>query len=99
MFRPFKGEFLDVHVTGVNALGFFCSLGVFEIFISRHNMSDEIKKFDNIKSAWCSEDGQDEIKPGTGVRINLISVNTGEGSKLTGIGSMKGHCCGIIVSV
>jgi DNA-directed RNA polymerase II subunit RPB7 len=97
LFRPFPEEVVDTSVVTVTPLGFFAAVGPFEVFVTRTQFGPYAGHFDNARMAWMSDDGQTEIKAGCGVRLRIKSVRF-EGTKISAVGTMEDHYCGVIMA-
>jgi DNA-directed RNA polymerase II subunit RPB7 len=90
VFKPFKNEVLDANVTSVSKVGFFASVGTFVIFVSRHQM-DEDMKFEPDSTPPCyvsSENPSAKIEPGRDVRLRIMGIQV-DGSQLFGTATIK----------
>jgi DNA-directed RNA polymerase II subunit RPB7 len=96
LLRPFINEVLDAVVATCNNLGFFAYAGPLRIFVSQHNMPDDMAGgFDAEKLCWASEDGEVVIAAGCGVRLK-IKGRTVEQGNITAIGTIKDNYLGLV---
>ena len=96
MFRPFVNEVIDAKVARCNHLGIVAHAGPFQIFVSRLQMFDDGEPdFDAARESWMSPDKLSEIKEGSKVRVQLITVDREEGRWST-VGKMAGDFLGSI---
>lgn len=96
LLRPFINEVLDAVVGQCNQLGFFAFVGPLRVFVSKHNMpEDMLHGFDPEKDAWVSDDKEVVIAAGSGVRLK-IKGRTVEAGNITSIGTIKDNYLGLI---
>lgn len=96
LLRPFMNEVLDATVSQCNPLGFFAFVGPLRIFVSKHNMPEDMfNGFDSNSDAWVSDDKEVVISSGTGVRLK-IKGRTVESGNITAIGGIKDNYLGPI---
>mmetsp|Transcript_9462 Transcript_9462/g.13662 ORF Transcript_9462/g.13662 Transcript_9462/m.13662 type:complete len:174 (-) Transcript_9462:2110-2631(-) len=96
LLRPFVNEVLDATVTQCNTQGFFAFVGPLRIFVSKHNMPEDMfHGFDSERSAWVSDDKEVVISSLCGVRLK-IKGRTVEQGNITAIGSIKDNYLGLI---
>jgi DNA-directed RNA polymerase II subunit RPB7 len=89
LLRPFRNQVLDTVVTlASDENGFFTKVGPLMIFISRHNMPEDISFSHVSGDCWVSEDEKVEIREGSLVRVRIIGLNFDAGS-MTAIGTIK----------
>lgn len=75
LLRPFRNEIMDAVVTlASDENGFFARVGPLQIFVSRHNMPDEIQ-FNPLTENWASDDREIEIVSGSLVRLRIIGLS------------------------
>lgn len=75
LFRPFVKEIIDVEVENCVELGFFAYAGPIKVFVSRHQMPEDMQEgFNAVSESWISEDKNTEISAKSHVRVQLIQV-------------------------
>lgn len=96
MFRPFKNEIMDVKVLNCVHLGFFGYAGPIKVFVSRHQMPQDMQEgYNAMDEAWLSEDKEVEIKENCGVRLKIISC-TLENQQWTCVGTIAEEYLGLV---
>ena len=96
MFRPFKNEIMDVKVLNCVHLGFFGYAGPVKVFVSRHQMPQDMQDgYNAMDEAWLSEDKEVEIKENCGVRLKIISC-TLENQQWTCVGTIAEEYLGLV---
>jgi DNA-directed RNA polymerase II subunit RPB7 len=89
LLRPFRNQVLDTIVTlASDENGFFTKVGPLMIFVSRHNMPEDIAFNPVAGDCWVSEDEKVEIREGSLVRVRIIGLNFDAGS-MSAIGTIK----------
>ena len=70
-------------------------MGPLQIFVSRHNMPEDIH-FDNVKGdSWISDDGDIEITEGSNVRMRILGLNISADS-MNAIGTIRDDYLGLL---
>ena len=96
LFRPFVKEVLDVKVTDCVELGFFAYAGPIKVFVSRHQMPENMQEgFDAVSESWISDDKNSEIAVNSRVRLQLIQVKL-EDREWVGVGTIDKDYLGVI---
>uniref|UniRef100_A0A7S2MHV2 S1 motif domain-containing protein n=1 Tax=Helicotheca tamesis TaxID=374047 RepID=A0A7S2MHV2_9STRA len=96
LLRPFVNEVLDATVSLCNPQGFFAFVGPLRIFVSKHNMPEDMfHGFDTERDSWVSDDKEVVISTNCGVRLK-IKGRTVEQGNITAIGSIKDNYLGLI---
>uniref|UniRef100_A0A2K5RRS3 DNA-directed RNA polymerase subunit n=1 Tax=Cebus imitator TaxID=2715852 RepID=A0A2K5RRS3_CEBIM len=75
VFRPFKGEVVDVIVTQVNKVGLFTEIGPMSCFISRHSIPSEME-FEPNSNPPCYKTMDEDIVIQQDDEIHLKIVGT-----------------------
>eukprot|EP00286_Rhodomonas_abbreviata_P006000 CAMPEP_0181328632 /NCGR_PEP_ID=MMETSP1101-20121128/22840_1 /TAXON_ID=46948 /ORGANISM="Rhodomonas abbreviata, Strain Caron Lab Isolate" /LENGTH=155 /DNA_ID=CAMNT_0023437575 /DNA_START=127 /DNA_END=591 /DNA_ORIENTATION=+ len=76
LLRPFRNQVVDTVVTlASDENGFFTKVGPLMIFVSRHNMPEDISFSQLTGDSWVSEDERVEIREGSLVRVRIIGLN------------------------
>jgi DNA-directed RNA polymerase II subunit RPB7 len=96
LLRPFINEVLDAVVAQCNSLGFFAYAGPLRIFVSKHNMPEDMMNgYNSTNECWVSDDQEDVITSGSGVRLR-IKGRTVEQGNITAIGTIKDSYLGLV---
>jgi DNA-directed RNA polymerase II subunit RPB7 len=96
LLRPFINEVLDAVVSQCNSLGFFAFAGPLRVFVSKHNMPEDMMNgYSSTNDCWVSDDQEDVITAGSGVRLR-IKGRTVEQGNITAIGTIKDSYLGLV---
>lgn len=87
-FRPFKNEVIDAQVTNVTQVGIFANVGPFGLFISQHQLSEDMKFEPDSKSYISIENPSAKIETGRDIRVKIIGIAF-EDNQLYGTATMK----------
>eukprot|EP00601_Ochromonadales_sp_CCMP2298_P003154 CAMPEP_0173172422 /NCGR_PEP_ID=MMETSP1141-20130122/2299_1 /TAXON_ID=483371 /ORGANISM="non described non described, Strain CCMP2298" /LENGTH=163 /DNA_ID=CAMNT_0014094455 /DNA_START=53 /DNA_END=544 /DNA_ORIENTATION=- len=89
LLRPYRNQVLDTVVTSASdENGFLTKVGPLVIFVSRHNMPDDVSFDASAGDCWVSEDERVEIREGSLVRVRLIGLNFDAGM-MSAVGTIK----------
>lgn len=94
VFRPFKGEVLVSVVTRLLPYGFFAESGPLNVFVTNKLMPEGMQ-FDPTAQIWKSDDGVENIREGTAVRLRIIGLKI-EATEINATGSISDHYLGLI---
>lgn len=95
LFRPFKGEVLDIVVDNVNQVGIFGYAGPLRVFVPRRQMPDYLEGgYDAERGSYISDDQEEEIKQGCSVRAKVMMAKREDGH-ITASASMKDDYLGL----
>ncbi|KAA8491304.1 DNA-directed RNA polymerase II subunit RPB7 [Porphyridium purpureum] len=96
VFRPFKGECVDAHVTRVTQHGFFAESGPLIIFVSHHLLPEDMQyKTEGGEVRFQSRgNAYDVIKALSCVRLKIIGLKI-EATEITATGSMREDFLGL----
>eukprot|EP01080_Neovahlkampfia_damariscottae_P004409 gene4409-7784_t len=94
VFKPFKNEVIDCVVSKVTKIGFFADVGPVQIFVSRHQISVDMRfEPDSTPPCFISEDQSIKIQKDDEIRLKVVGTNF-ENQQIFGIGSIKGDYLG-----
>eukprot|EP00906_Rhabdomonas_costata_P003910 RCo005882 len=96
VFKPFRGEVVDTVVTGLSKMGFFAELGPMQVFVSTHQIPEDMR-FDehSIPQKFVSDDGKVSLRKDDEVRVRIIGTRASS-SEIHAIGSIKDDYLGPI---
>ncbi len=89
LLRPFMNEVVDaIAVMTSDPTGLMFKVGPLQIFVSRHNVPDDVS-FDGIScDSWKSEDGTVEIVEGSIVRLRILGLTIEQGV-MSAVGTIR----------
>jgi len=75
LLRPFRNEVFDaVCSMATTDQGIMCKVGPCEIFISRHQMPEDLRFDAGAGDCWVTDDKTSEIREGTIVRLRVLGT-------------------------
>lgn len=95
VFRPFRGEVLDVTIQKVMISGFVAEAGPVEVFVSAHSFPESYTFTTDRGGAFESVLEQTQFAAGTDVRVRIVSVRV-EANEIKCVGTFKGDELGIV---
>jgi len=93
--RPVLYEVVDAVVHYVTQMGFYCTVGPLQIFVSRNFLGESIDYHMDKMSFISRDDATMEIKKGYGVRVRIIGIRY-EAQKITCVGSIGAEFTGLV---
>eukprot|EP00271_Cylindrocystis_brebissonii_P012325 TRINITY_DN3067_c1_g1_i1.p1 TRINITY_DN3067_c1_g1~~TRINITY_DN3067_c1_g1_i1.p1 ORF type:complete len:178 (+),score=26.51 TRINITY_DN3067_c1_g1_i1:547-1080(+) len=95
VFRPFKGEILEVVVTIVSKMGFFADAGPVQVFVSNHLIPEDMKFVAGDVNSYQTEDGTVTIQKDTEVRLKIVGTRV-DATEIFCIGTIKEDYLGLV---
>ena len=88
MFRPFRGQILDVTVREVFSTGFIAEAGPVQIFVGSHCIPESFAFVPDNDGAFESVEKEMRIVAGTDIRLKILNLNV-EPSEIVCVGTFN----------
>ncbi|KAL2129663.1 hypothetical protein VTI74DRAFT_7477 [Chaetomium olivicolor] len=95
IWRPFKEEVVDAVTCSINPHGFFAMAGPLAVFVSGHNMPDEIRYDGSASPPQFTNNADIVIENGTHVRVRILGLRTEVGG-MRAVGTINGDFLGCL---
>lgn len=95
LLKPFKNEVLDALVTEIHKMGFFCQIGPLQIFVSVHQIPEELVFDSSGIPVFQNKDQSLKIEKNSHVRLKIIGTRI-DLKDIFAVGTIKEDYLGII---